>query len=84
MAIIQLPVDSGKLRNEVNTVVKGVAFWFYYRYNIRAKKWVMNISDSEKNPLVSGVFINQNSTINKWIGIEELRDINFFTVRVEE
>lgn len=84
MAILKLPVDSDKLKYEINTTIKGVAFWFFYRYNIRAKKWVINIYDSEKNPLITGIYVNQNSTINKWISIEDLREVDLFTIRVEE
>lgn len=83
MAFLQLPTESEKLKYKIKTTIKGVDFWFHYRYNIRAKKWVINIYDSDENPLILGIFVNQNSTINKWIAIEELRDINLFTFRVE-
>lgn len=83
MAIKKLPVDSSKIKYEVKVSLNGTVFITYYRYNTRAKKWVFRISDEDENIIFSGIFINPNTGLSKWIKREELISVNLLVLKVE-
>lgn len=84
MAFKSLPLDSSLLKYEFSSNLKGVPYRFYLRFNNRAKKWVLNIYDSENTPIAVGAFISRDVLIHKYIAKEEIKDLDLFTIKIEE
>lgn len=79
MAIKELPIFKSDLKFEYKATIDSVEYWFYFRFNRRAKRWVVNLYDSERTPIVLGVFVLENSLIHQGIVTENLNDIELFT-----
>lgn len=79
MAIKELPIFKDDLKFEYKTTINGVEYWFYYRFNQRAKRWVVNLYTSEREPIVTGIFVLENNSLYQDITLKNLNDLEIFT-----
>lgn len=72
MPLKQLDINTSLKKQEFRSTLNGVDYYFYFRFNKRANRWVINIYKDDKTPLVLGLFLQKNSAIAKNIVKEGL------------
>lgn len=79
MAIKELPAYNEDLKFEYKATIDDVEYWFYFRFNQRAKRWVINLYTAERDPIVTGVFVLEDNLLHQDITLKNLNDIELFT-----
>lgn len=55
MALVQLPVSSGRANYEFKTTLDGVRYTLAFRWNERAGRWIMDIKTASGAVIVAGI-----------------------------
>lgn len=55
MAILKMPIRNDIPAYTLNIELEGIAYILEFRFNSRQNRWIFDISDSIKDPIVQGV-----------------------------
>lgn len=65
MATLQIPVRNDLPAYQMRVELDGELFELSFRYNLRMTRWIMDILDSEENPIVIGIPLLTNVDLFK-------------------
>jgi len=55
MALLEIPVIKSEDAYEFSLSIESVLYFFSFNYNLRRKRWLMDISNADKEPILYGV-----------------------------
>lgn len=64
--MLRIPIPNSSYAEQTVTL-NGQSYGFTFRYNSRAKRWKLDISDSFENVIVNGLTLIENSAITPHI-----------------
>lgn len=77
MAILQIPVANNLDAYSFSVILEQITYFFEFKYNGRRKRWLMDIYDQDKVPLIYGMPMLTNVDVLGQYSQEELPPGNF-------